>query len=89
MESDDTTLSVFPMTSLAGYSHATRWRSLADPDAIPPKSESSLTELFKEIRATVRDEAQIVRVVFPNPSLVMQVFLQRVFAQSVITRGSP
>jgi Exocyst complex component Sec10 len=89
MESDDTTLSVFPMMSLAGYLHTTRWRSLADPDTIPPKSESSLTELFKEIRATVRDEAQIVRVVFPNPSLVMQVFLQRVFAQSVITRGSP
>ena len=28
-------------------------------------------------------EAQIVRAVFPNPPIVMQVFLQRVFAQSV------
>ncbi|KAI0251357.1 exocyst complex component Sec10 [Lactifluus subvellereus] len=67
MESDDTTL----------------WRSLADPDIIPPKSESSLTELLEEIRATVGQEAQIVQAVFPNPSLVMQVFLQRVFAQSI------
>jgi len=32
---------------------------------------------------TVGQEAQIVTAVFPNPSLVMQVFLQRVFAQVV------
>ena len=67
-----------------GYSHAIRWRLLANPNTIPPKTESSLTELFDEIRATVGQEAQIVQAVFPNPSFVMQVFLQRVFAQSVI-----
>ncbi|KAH9179753.1 exocyst complex component Sec10, partial [Lactarius sanguifluus] len=67
MDSDDTTL----------------WRLLADPNTIPPKTESSLTELFGEIRATVGQEAQIVQAVFPNPSFVMQVFLQRVFAQSI------
>ncbi|KAH9062751.1 exocyst complex component Sec10 [Lactarius vividus] len=67
MDSDDTTL----------------WRLLADPNTIPPKTESSLTELFDEIRATVGQEAQIVQAVFPNPSFVMQVFLQRVFAQSI------
>ena len=39
--------------------------------------------LFKEIRVTVSQEAQIVKAVFPNPSAVMQVFLQRVFAQVV------
>ena len=33
--------------------------------------------------APLGQEAQIVQAVFPNPSLVMQVFLQRVFAQSV------
>lgn len=42
-----------------------------------------MTELFAEIRGTVETEAQIVKAVFPNPSVVMQVFLQRVFAQSV------
>jgi len=56
---------------------------LPDPDATPPKSELGMTELFAEIRATVDTEAQIVKAVFPNPSVVMQVFLQRVFAQSV------
>lgn len=60
-----------------------RWDSLPDPDQIAPKNESSLKELLGEIRATVGQEAQIVQAVFPNPPFVMQVFLQRVFAQSV------
>ncbi|THH12213.1 hypothetical protein EW145_g135 [Phellinidium pouzarii] len=59
------------------------WKTLSDPDSMPPKNEKGLRELFKEIRATVGEEAQIVQVVFPNPPLVMQVFLQRVFAQSI------
>lgn len=61
-----------------------RWASLPNPDANPPKSEIGLLELFEEIRLTVDQEAQIVKAVFPNPPVVMQVFLQRVFAQSVI-----
>lgn len=89
MESDDTVLSVFyDNPAMVKCSYVIRWRSLADPDTIPPKNESSLTELLLEIRATVGQEAQIVQAVFPNPSFVMQVFLQRVFAQSVITRKS-
>jgi exocyst complex component 5 len=56
---------------------------LPDPDVRPPKTETGLSDLFAEIRATVDQEAQIVKFVFPNPSFVMQVFLQRVFAQSV------
>ncbi|KAJ7068468.1 exocyst complex protein [Mycena amicta] len=59
------------------------WNVLPDPDASPPKTELGLTELFTEIRATVDTEAQIVKAVFPNPPVVMQVFLQRVFAQSI------
>jgi hypothetical protein len=86
MESDDTVLSVLSdNVAMVKCSYTTRWRLLADPDTIPPKTESSLTELLVEIRATVGQEAQIVQAVFPNPSFVMQVFLQRVFAQSVIT----
>lgn len=67
-----------------------RWRSIPDPDISPPKSELGLAELFEEIRVTVDQEAQIVKAVFPNPPIVMQVFLQRVFAQSVsVLRVSP
>jgi exocyst complex component 5 len=60
-----------------------RWDTLSDPDAPSPKTESGLSELFQEIRSTVDTEAQIVKAVFPNPPVVMQVFLQRVFAQPV------
>ncbi|KAI9066419.1 exocyst complex protein [Trametes sanguinea] len=59
------------------------WETLPDPDAPPPVSETGLQELFAEIRTTVGQEAQIVQAVFPNPAYVMQVFLQRVFAQSI------
>lgn len=48
-----------------------------------PTTEFALEELFQEIRTTVGQEVQIVQAVFPNPAYVMQVFLQRVFAQSV------
>lgn len=59
------------------------WKVAPDPDATPPKTELGLADLFDEIKATVDTESQIVKAVFPNPPVVMQVFLQRVFAQSV------
>ncbi|KAM0792876.1 hypothetical protein ACM66B_002639 [Microbotryomycetes sp. NB124-2] len=59
------------------------WESLPDPDAAAPKSEPGLANLYEEIRITVGQEAQIVTAVFPNPAVVMQVFLQRVFAQVI------
>lgn len=71
-----------PVSSLY-YSRARRWERLPDPDASIPSTESALEELFSEIRTTVGQEVQIVQAVFPNPAYVMQVFLQRVFAQSV------
>lgn len=60
-----------------------RWEPLPDPEAPAPKSEPGLTSLYNEIRVTVGQEAQIITAVFPNPAIVMQVFLQRVFAQVV------
>ncbi|GAA5824178.1 hypothetical protein JCM3770_001192 [Rhodotorula araucariae] len=59
------------------------WESLPDPDAPAPKNEPGLASLYEEIRVTVGQEAQIVTAVFPNPAIVMQVFLQRVFAQVI------
>lgn len=73
----------FSDVSCLDFEHFDSWDPLPDPEATPPKSEQGLTELFTEIRATVETEAQIVKAVFPNPPVVMQVFLQRVFAQSV------
>src|SRR5215471_13341027 len=75
--------------ALAWCSILHSWESLPNPDASPPKTESGLAELFTEIRSTVDQEAQIVKFVFPNPPFVMQVFLQRVFAQSVCNKFLP
>lgn len=59
------------------------WKTISHPDSSPPKTAPGLVQLLAEIRATMAQESQIVQAVFPNPSLVMQVFLQRVFAQSI------
>ncbi len=56
---------------------------MGDPDAAALTREQSLSSLLDEIRRTVEMEAQIIAAVFPNPPVVMQTFLQRVFAQSV------
>jgi hypothetical protein len=60
-----------------------RWDAIPQPNASPPTNESGLVKLFDEIRATVDQEVRICKAVFPNPAAVMQVFLQRVFAQSI------
>ncbi|KAG1761353.1 exocyst complex component Sec10-like protein [Suillus occidentalis] len=79
----------------ANHSDDLLWNTVSKPDESSPKTESGLAELFGEIRATVAQESQIVQAVFPNPPFVMQVFLQRVFAQSIqqymeqlLTKGS-
>ncbi|KDE05767.1 hypothetical protein MVLG_03858 [Microbotryum lychnidis-dioicae p1A1 Lamole] len=59
------------------------WELLPDPDALAPRNEPGLNSLYDEIRVTVGQEAQIITAVFPNPPIVMQVFLQRVFAQVI------
>ncbi|KAL4081589.1 exocyst complex component Sec10-like protein [Scleroderma yunnanense] len=59
------------------------WTYISQADSAPPKTEPGLVALFGEIRTTMAQESQIVQAVFPNPPLVMQVFLQRVFAQSI------
>jgi hypothetical protein len=60
-----------------------RWKTIGDPDTPAPKFEPGMAALVKEIRSTVSQEAQIVKAVFPDPAAVLQVFLQRVFAQVV------
>lgn len=59
---------------------------LSNPNVPPPEVDTSLVKLYDDIRITVRKEAGIISAVFPQPATVMQVFLQRVFAQSVRMR---
>ncbi|BFZ62159.1 Exocyst complex component 5 [Saitoella coloradoensis] len=62
------------------------WQRLPDPDAENVKTEPSLLRLYEEVRMTVEQEIQTIRTVFPVPENVIQVFLQRVFAQSIQQR---
>ena len=59
------------------------WNDLSNPEIAPPPLDKGLANLYQEIRETVRQEAEIINAVFPNPMGVMQVFLQRIFAQLV------
>ncbi|MBW0500625.1 hypothetical protein O181_040340 [Austropuccinia psidii MF-1] len=59
------------------------WETLADPNKPAPKSEPKLEALYCDTRDQISQEAQIIEAVFPQPLVVMQVFLQRVFAQVV------
>jgi hypothetical protein len=56
---------------------------LSNPNLLPPEVDTSLVKLYDDIRITVRREAGIISSVFPQPATVMQVLLQRIFAQSV------
>jgi len=59
---------------------------LSNPNLLPPEVDTSLVKLYDDIRITVRREAGIISSVFPLPATVMQVLLQRIFAQSVSTQ---
>ncbi|KAG9030353.1 Exocyst complex component 5 [Tulasnella sp. JGI-2019a] len=59
------------------------WEILPDPNMSLPKKDLDLAVLLEEVRTTVGQEATIIQAVFPNPPVVMQVFLLRVFEQSI------
>ncbi|KAG8883446.1 Exocyst complex component 5 [Tulasnella sp. 331] len=59
------------------------WEILPDPNTSLPKKDLGLAVLLEDVRTTVGQEATIIQAVFPNPPVVMQVFLLRVFEQSI------
>ncbi|CAO3565912.1 unnamed protein product [Mortierella alpina] len=56
---------------------------LTNPIAAIPPIDAGLIKLYDDIRTTVDQEAEIISMVFPNPAAVFQVFIQRVFGQSI------
>ncbi|GJJ74784.1 exocyst complex component 5 [Entomortierella parvispora] len=56
---------------------------LTNPIAAIPPIDAGLIKLYEDIRTTVDQEAEIISMVFPNPASVFQVFIQRVFGQSI------
>ncbi|KND04859.1 uncharacterized protein SPPG_00558 [Spizellomyces punctatus DAOM BR117] len=51
----------------------------------PTKADLGLVRLCNEIRQTCAQEWEVIRAVFPNAPVVMQQFIQRIFAQSIQT----
>jgi hypothetical protein len=47
------------------------------------KADAGLIKLFEDIKNVVSKEWPLISAVFPNPSYVMQTFVQKIFAQSV------
>jgi hypothetical protein len=48
-----------------------------------PKLDRALSSLFNTINRTVEEEWQTMSAVFPNSMSVLQLFVQRIFAQTV------
>nr|CAG8570941.1 11534_t:CDS:10 [Entrophospora candida] len=61
------------------------WDDLPNPRIPPPPIDQGLIVFYEEIKNTVIKEAININAVFPNPIGVMQVFLQRIFAQLIQT----
>ncbi|ORX45540.1 exocyst complex component Sec10 [Hesseltinella vesiculosa] len=57
--------------------------ALANPYIHPPEVDTSVIKLYDAVRMTIRREAEIISAVFPQPTLVIEVFLHRIFAQSI------
>lgn len=68
---------------LTNHQPHTYSEDLTNPVAAIPPIDAGLIKLFDDIRTTVDQEAEIISMVFPNPAAVFQVFIQRVFEQSV------
>ncbi|KAI8919589.1 exocyst complex component Sec10-domain-containing protein [Entophlyctis helioformis] len=49
----------------------------------PTKADQGLLRLYEEIRIAIFNEWDVICAVFPNSASVMQVFVQRIFAQSI------
>ena len=45
--------------------------------------DDKLVKMYQDIRQTLQKEWEVISIVFPSPGIVMQTFIQRIFAQSV------
>lgn len=61
-------------------------KELADPNNSEPQFDHVTEELCSEVVSVVNTETEIIKRVFKEPVVVLQVFLQRVFAQRIQQR---
>lgn len=79
-------ISLYTAPALINYTLCIYSEDLTNPVAAIPPIDAGLIKLYDDIRTTVDQEAEIISMVFPNPAAVFQVFIQRVFEQSVGVR---
>ena len=48
---------------------------------------NDLQAMYRDILAVAKQEAQVIDIVFPNPGMVMKMFLIRVMEQRVQSQG--
>ena len=73
-------LGVFVSSNSAGSNVS---RTGADYEAEVPALDRMLDRLYQDVRRTIEKEWIMISLVFPNAVAVMQLFVQRIFAQSV------
>jgi exocyst complex component 5 len=59
------------------------WDRIADPDAEPPGVEPGLQAVIDEVKITMQQESWVIKRAFPVPEEILNIFLQRIFQQSV------
>jgi hypothetical protein len=62
------------------------WDRIADPDADPPGVEPGLQAIIDEVKITVQQESWVMKRAFPVPDEILNIFLQRIFQQSIQQR---
>jgi len=69
---------------LSKYSNdRARWDRIADPDAEAPGVEPGLQALCDEVKITAQNESYTIKRGFPVPDEILNIFIQRLFQQSV------
>ncbi|ORX98920.1 exocyst complex component Sec10 [Basidiobolus meristosporus CBS 931.73] len=63
------------------YSGSSKNLNDSNPGSLPV--DPWLDHLYQEIRQVIREEWEVISIVFPNALSVIQVFIQRIFAQSI------
>lgn len=62
------------------------WSNLSNPDYTDTFTDEQMEDLLNHLKVTIKGEARIVSQVFENPSPVLKIFIQRMYAQLIQTK---
>lgn len=64
----------------------TVWNNLSNPDFRDPFTDEQMEDLLNHLKVSIKGEARIVSQVFENPTPVLKIFIQRMYAQLIQTK---